>query len=312
MKYQTIIPTDNDNWLALRTKDLTSTDSPAMVGISPYLTPYELWHRKNDGIAVVIEENERMYWGTVLQDAIAEGIAKQNGWKVKRMPNYYRIPELRLGTSLDFGIMDGNAFIDDECIAGLEIKNVDSLQFKKEWLVNDKKQIEAPYHIEMQVQHQLLVMGWKFMYIGVLIGGNRLELIKRTPDPKVQEAILTNAANFWKSIDEKNPPAPDFDTDADFIAKLCGYAEPGKVVDVSSDEAIIALAGEYLSLKEVSKGNEKRCDSIKAEILVRLGDAEKALAPTFSISAGVTAPTWVEAYERKGFRNFRITPKKEK
>lgn len=316
-KMEIITPKNEEHWLELRTQDLTSTDVAALFGISPYLTPYELWHRKKDQTVVIFDENERMFWGTILQDAIAAGIAKQQGWTVKRIADYIRNPNLRLGTSLDFGIENPRivdfSSNDPLGVGGiLEIKNVDYLQFQKEWLLNEKGNYEAPYHIEIQVQHQLLVTGRAFAYIGVLIGGNKLELIKRTPDQKIHEAIIAQAAEFWKSIDENNPPAPNFDTDADFISKLMGYAEPGKVIDVSKDAEILALVSEQQELKAIISDNQKRCDAIKAEVLVRIGDAEKCIAPTFSISAGMIAPTWIEAYERKGYRNFRVNPKKEK
>lgn len=310
MTPEIIIPRDQQHWLELRTHDLTSTDIAALFGISPYCTPYELWHRKRDRINVQFDENERMKWGTRLQDAIAAGIGEEHDWSCRRQTAYFRLPDIRLGTSIDFTAIENSE--KDSIIFLLEIKNVDSLQFLKEWIKNEKGNYEAPYHIEIQVQHQLLVTGHPFGYIGVLIGGNRLELIKRTADKKVHDAILLKAAEFWRSIDENNPPSPDMEADAGFISKLYGYAEPGKLIDISQDTGLKDLADEYTKLKGVIKDHDKRCESIKAEVLMKIGDAEKAIHPTFSISAGVIAPTWIEAYERKGYRNFRITPKKEK
>src|SRR3990167_4888783 len=190
--HQVITPKSKGEWLELRTKDITSTEIGALFGFSPYLTAFELWHRKKEGLVVSIDENERMKWGTRLQDSIANGIAQDNVWKVRRMDEYIRIPSLKIGSSFDFSI---------ECETNglLEIKNVDSLAFKDGWLV-DGDNIEAPPHIELQGQHQLLVSGRQYAYIGALVGGNTVKLIRRQVDEAIHAKIKTAAADFWKSI----------------------------------------------------------------------------------------------------------------
>ncbi|MCK5561232.1 MAG: YqaJ viral recombinase family protein, partial [Thermoplasmata archaeon] len=162
MARQIINPSNEKEWLELRTQDITSTEIGALFGISPYVTEYELWHRKKNQTIVDFEENERMKWGTLLQDSIAAGIAEEQGWQIRRMDEYIRGSELRLGSSFDFSIEPDEANKDK---ALLEIKNVDSLIFKQQWLKNEETgKLEAPLHIEIQVQHQLLVSGRQYAY----------------------------------------------------------------------------------------------------------------------------------------------------
>lgn len=298
---ESIIPKDKQEWLELRAKDITSTEIAALFGISPYITEYELWHRKKNNLIVEIAENERMKWGTLLQDSIAEGVAEEQGWNIRRMEEYGRIPELRIGSSFDFSIEGVDTGL-------LEIKNVDGLQFKKGWII-DGDNVEAPPHIELQVQHQLLVSGRSYAYIGALIGGNDLVLIRREPSAKIHDAIRQKTAAFWKSIDAGNPPPPNFEMDSKFIATLYGYSEPGKVVSVAENEEIVKMADEYRELGTVIKAAEDKRDEIKARILMEIGDAEKAAGGAFTISAGMVGPTHVE-YDRKGYRSFKITWKK--
>ena len=101
---QIIEYTSEDEWHALRAADLTSTDIAALLGISPYLTKYELWHRKRDGLHVASEPTERMRWGNRLESAIAQGIADDNDWLVRARKTYTRLPGLRIGASFDFEI----------------------------------------------------------------------------------------------------------------------------------------------------------------------------------------------------------------
>lgn len=302
MNRETITPKDEKDWLELRTKDITSTDVSALFGISPYLTHFELWHRKKSNVAVDFKTNERVSWGTRLQNAIAVGISVDYNLDTEPMIDYMRIPDLRIGSSFDY-------FIGDNGI--LEVKNVDSLAYKDGWLVQGDT-VEAPPHIELQVQHQLLVSGRKFAKIGALIGGNRVVIIDREPDLEIQQAIKFNVKAFWESIDENKPPAPDFKEDAKFIAKLNGYAEPGKVVNVGDDPKIAGLVRDYKEWGDKVSSAQSEKDGIKAQLLTLIGDAEKIQGEGYTISAGVKPPTLVEAYERKAYRDFRVYLKKAK
>lgn len=296
------LPETQEAWLALRTRDLTSTDMAALFGISPYMTEYELWYRKKSQDINELEENERMKWGNRLQDAIAAGICQDNGWAMlRRKDEYMRIAELRLGSSFDFEVNDGRII--------LEIKNVGVDAFSKGWLI-DGDNIQAPPHIELQAQHQLLVDGKaQEVKIGALIGGNQVVLISRQPDEEVFKAIIEKSATFWKSIDAGISPAPNFVRDAEFIAKLYKYSEPGKVI--TATDRMADLAETYKIQKDIAKSAEDLAKGSKAELLTLIGDAEKVMGDGFSISAGMIGPKHIE-YERAGYRDFRIYANKHK
>lgn len=301
---ETIIPKDEADWLRLRKMDVTSTEVSALFGLSPYMTHFELYHRKHDNLEVAFEPNERMKWGTRLQDSIAAGIAEDQGWQSRRMTEYLRDPDLKMGASFDFEIM-----LADKWLSILEIKNVDSLAFRDGWIV-DGDNVEAPPHIELQLQQQMALRGSREAYIGALIGGNRVVLIKREPDPQVIEAIKTKIKGFWESVGTHHEPQPEFARDADFIARLYSFAEPGKVFN--ADEAVNRLAVAYKQASAEAKAANEKKDAAKAEILTLVGSAEKIIGETFTISAGLTGPALIPAYERKGYRNFKISWKKEK
>lgn len=291
---------DRQHWLELKTKDISSTEVSMIFNCCPYGTAYELWHRKKAGKVVELEGSERMKWGTRLQDAIAAGVAEDNGLNIRRMDEYIRIPQLRIGTSLDFGI-------DEDGL--LEIKNVDGLIFRNEWSEEDKE-IEAPPHIELQLQHQLLVTARKYGYIAALVGGNRLILIRREADPKIHKAIKANCAKFWESIDKDIEPKADYERDSDFIRELYGFAEPGKIIDAS--EIVEKLAKQYKHTSDEIRVQEGVKREIRAQILVEIGEAEKVKHELFSINAGMIGPVVVPQTERKGYRAFRVNWKKPK
>lgn len=299
---QIINPENTQDWLRLRTLDITSTDVAALFGLSPYTTKFELWHRKKRCEIVEFTENKRMKWGTALQDTIAAQIAKDNGWEIRRMTEYIRDELLRAGASFDFAIGDDGL---------LEIKNVDNLIYRDNWIDDDNGNIQAPPHIEIQVQHQLLVSGRQYAHIGALVGGNDEKLIYRKRDEVVIAAIRQAVNDFWINIENDTPPEPNFVEDAAFISKLYGYAEPNKVLDVRGEEKFQTMMEKYRELGEDIKEKQSSRDAIKAELLTIIGDAEKVTGDNFTISAGIVAETPI-SYTRSAYRMFKPSWRKKK
>jgi putative phage-type endonuclease len=315
MTLEIIKPDNEAHWLAMRKLDVTSTESAALFGMSPYVTHFDLWHRKHSGAVPEFKTNERMQWGNRLEAAIAHGIAEEQGWEIRPLKEYYRLPDLRMGSSFDFVITnlpDGPAH--------LEIKNVDYLAFRDGWIEHDDGSIEAPEHIEMQVQHQMAVSGYKRSFIGAFIAGNRGVVIERERDEDVIAAIKAKVSGFWYTVDNAIEPDPVMPGDAEAVIRLNQYAQPGKILDAGSDANITSLVDKYKQAAAAEKNAAEDKEVAKAELFEAIGDAEKVLLEGWTISAGLqaeTPPTLITADMvgktyggRKGFRNLRINPKK--
>ena len=294
-----VTPKDKQHWLEMRAKNINSTDISALFGVNPYLTEFELWHRLKAGEVVQIEENERMTWGNNLEAAIATEAAKRLGNGCFPAKDYLYLPHSRLGSSFDY-ITDNNIL--------LECKNVDSMSYSKNWIDLDGV-IEAPPHIEIQVQQQLLVSGLSEAYICALVGGNTLKMTHRKWNPKIHELIRVKADKFWKSIDENKPPKIDYQRDSEFLISLYDYAEPNKIIEATPQ--LDDLVSNYNSVSAQIRELESEKDKYKAMILEAIGDAEKVKGAKYTISAGITAESTV-SFVRKSFRNFKVTNKRGK
>jgi len=302
---------NEQEWLVARTKDLTSTDIAALPGldVSPYLSPWELFQRKKSGEVPQIAVNERMQWGLRLQDAIAYGVAQDMGLDIRRLNSYIRMPLERVGSSFDFEILGHGE------IALMEIKNVDGAAYRESWIEEDDN-IEAPPHIELQVQHQLLVSNRPWALLVALVGGNTVKVVRRERNVAVGEIILEKAAEFWSRVERNDPPPADFSRDARAIAKLYNRSEPGKVIEINDDVNFTGLVTAYKTAQAAVKAEEVRLDELKARMLERIGTAERATGPGWSISAKEVAanPGTVVTPEmvgnvigaRNGYRGFRV------
>jgi putative phage-type endonuclease len=310
---QTIDPTDKQHWLAERAQDITSTEVSALFGLSPYMTEFELWHRKKDSVIVEIADNERMRWGRRLESAIAEGAAEDNNWRIEKFSSYLRVPELRIGSSFDFKMHS------ERGVGILEVKNVDSLVFRNNWSVSEDGVLEAPDHIELQVQHQMFVSGLPYVVVVALIGGNTQHILTREADSEVAQTIANRVAEFWESVAANEMPSPDYTRDASYIIKtLRGNADPNKVV--VADGELDDLIKQYHHVAREIDGLQDVKDGYKAQILTMIGDAAKVKSAHGSISCGMTkdspgtiiTPDMVGTAinARKGYRQFRFTPAK--
>lgn len=323
-----IITFENEaEWLAMRERDLTSTECAALFGCSPYATEYELWHRKRGQLVVEFETNDRMKWGNRLESAIAYGIAEDYGLIVEPFKVYMRIPELRMGSSFDFkivGIVEG--FSGNETYRDLfrehgpgimEIKNVDGLAFKRGWIA-DGDDMEAPPHIELQVQHQQEVADIEWTMIAPLVGGNTPRPFARVRNREYGAMIQAKIAEFWAKVDSGKAPDPDFEKDGGTIAKLLAN-DNGEEVDMTGNNRLVELIAEYTAADTDEKAAKKRKDAAKAECLLIIGEAKKVIGTGFSISAGsvkasqgtLVTPEMVGTYVggRSGYRGFRVNVK---
>lgn len=316
MAIETIPVTDEQTWLQQRLKDVTSTEVSALYGLSPYLSAFELFHQKRDQVVVRIPENERMKWGKRLESVIAHGAAEEMGWDIAKFDVYMRDTDARIGSSFDFQI---NSSSDGQGI--LEIKNVDGIQYARNWIDDGQGNIEAPEHIELQVQHQMEVANVNWCAIVALVGGNTQKVVYRNRDRGIGQDIRTKVSEFWQRIDANRAPSPDYTMDAEFIIKqLRNQAEDNVMLE--ANDMLQSMIKDYNFVAKEASDLLKIKEQKKAEILDMIGTASKVITPFGNLSTGmvkdsqgtlVTADmvgTYVGG--RKGFRNFRFTAKKAK
>jgi len=304
-------PRKESSWHKLRAGDVTATAAAALFGVSPYMTPFDLFHRLSGSVEVIIEETERMLWGKRLQNAIAQGICEDRGWRiVDASPFLYARSATfsGMGASPDYIIED--IARPDRGLGCLEIKNVDKFVGMDEWT-----DVEAPTHIEMQVQHQLEACDLGWGAIGGLIGGNTPKVYERERDREVGAEIGRRVMEMIDRVKRGDAPSPDFLADYETIRTLYRNATIGKQLDL--DEADASEGARILALIEASHAANiaaKHADEDKkrasAELLLAITDNERVIGRGFKVSAGTTHKSEQTVVMRAtSFRNLRITKK---
>jgi putative phage-type endonuclease len=305
--------TDKQSWLENRLLDVTSTEVSALFDLNPYQTEFELYHQKKDKVVVNIDDNERMAWGRRLEDSIALEFADRNKFKVEPFDVYLRNPDTRMGSSFDYKI------VGEKEPMILEIKNVDGLAYRKNWIEHSEDNIEPPEHIALQLQHQLEITGYNVGYIVALVGGNTMKVVRSERDPKIGKLLTDKVQNFWEKIKLGVVPDIDYTRNAQYIMKnLCNQAEDGLVL--KADEDMDKLVDDYNAINReyVSLGKQK--DAVKAQILELSQNASKIMSNYGTISCSMSkaskgkliTPEMVGTYinPRKSYRMFRFNQPK--
>jgi predicted phage-related endonuclease len=299
-----------EEWLYLRGYDITSTATAALFGLSPYQTEFEVYHLHKNKIKPEFKMNERIRLGNVLEEAIATEVAAREGWtELKPLKVYIRMPQERIGSSFDFECLDkdGQPLL-------VEIKAVDYFQWREKWTED-----EAPPHIEVQCQHELLVAD-RFQRVAIVActGIYDYHVIYRDRDHAMGEAIKKRVAKFWRDVEDGKEPKVDYERDAAVIAAMFPSLRPDPV-DMTNDESFEALLTQYEIAAMQEREFKKQKDAKKAEIHHRLRDAPLAFTERYKVTAGMTKDTPDRVAEpgeiikgRKGYRQMlvkRITPK---
>lgn len=275
MKRETLPFTDKETWLSYRIDDITSTMMPALFGFSPYTTLFELYHAKHSGVEVPFRENDRMRQGSNMEDYIAQEYAYREGVEVKPFKDYIRLPEKRIGSSFDYITADGKKLI--------EIKAVDYLVWR-EW-----EEGELPPHIEIQVQHEMMVSGISECDVVVMTGIYDMHIYPRKLDVDVGIAMLKAVESFWDDVADDREPAPDFNKDGEVIAEL--FKPQGELKDFTGNATLDEIVSRFMLHRDEEKAHKEKKEAAKNELFFLLGDSMGGFTDNYQIKAGETKDT---------------------
>lgn len=277
---------DRASWLEARRQGLGASDAPVILGLSPWKTPLALYAEKLGLEIEEPEQTEAMAWGLRLQPLIIAAYAEQSGRSTIEQVNFVidRSPTHPwMLASLD-GWVTKTPGVED--IGVLEVKTTSAFR-KEDWA-------EAPpLAYQVQVQHQLAVVGARWGTLVCLIGGQRLVWADVERNDVFIERLIAKEADFWARLQAKEPPlVDDSKASAEILKRLYPREAPGLVVNLGEDEEVWDAKLE--NAKERLKDAEQDKRAAENHLKAALGEAETGILPN-----GV-AYTW-KAGERKGY-----------
>lgn len=262
-------------WLQRRKTGIGGSDVAALLGVSPWKTPLDVYYDKI-GAEKDEPETEAMRIGTELEDYVARSYERESGRSVVRFNSL-----LKRGHSI--GNLDRLVIPEGEKIAHLrgEIRTDTLLECKtatSEW-------DDVPEHYICQVQHYMgLDEKLQHADVAALFLGldKKFRVFRVERDDALIRSMQEAVELFWREhVEKRVPPAPTCEADC---RRLWEAHEPGKIVE--ADDALAEVAARLREVNAGIKRSEEEADALRGQLMTAMGDAETLM------HGGAKLATW--------------------
>ena len=222
-------------WLDYRLKMRNASETAAVLGVSPWLTPYQLWLLKTGRSST--KTTAAMQHGTDLEPAARAAYEAKTGNIMQPLV----MQEGPYSASLDGMDLDGQLILEVKC----------PYKGQASALWNDAVVGVVPEHYRLQVQHQLMVSGAALAHMWVYEGTQGL-LLPIERDEAAMGRIRTGWDLFQMFVESDTPvPLTEADTvqrdDAAWAAAAQAFAEAKRATD-AADAALARARDELVAL----------------------------------------------------------------
>lgn len=236
-----------DQWLALRRKGIGGSDIAAIMGVSKWKTPLDVYYEKVEGRQ--IEENKYMRAGRKLEAAVADYFADNTGALVHVPPDQlYRHSKKPLFIASPDRFYEASG---TNNVLECKTSQKDVLEPEPEWFCQLQWYLGVMSHLGIEGG----AIAW--LVRGVDDG---YKFYERMPDyiAEMQET----AEKFWRDhIEKRVPPEPRTESD---IRQLFPSHVAGKIVE--ADNGTFAVYQMLASAKE----DRKKVEKVEAELAERI------------------------------------------
>jgi putative phage-type endonuclease len=254
--------TERDDWLEWRRDGIGGSDIAALMGISPWASPWSVWADKS-GLLPPQPENEYMAAGRWLERAIGPWFTDMTGLFVAGEQMWCTHTKNDWARCTPDGFVFESPLTEDllDALGAFEVKVTGP----------GKRWDPLPPYYQAQGQWQMYVTNMVKTWFAVL-HGRRLEVYELYRDNADIEFMVERADAFWRDhVLAGVPPATDAsDATARALAAVYPEATPGTSVEVS--HALIDRWREAKSDLKVAEASEKHLSN---ELRASLGEAEE-------------------------------------
>ena len=276
------------DWHAHRATYRNAGETPAVLGVSPWVTPYGLWLQRSGRAQP--EVNRAMLKGTQLEPLAREAYEKLTGHVMQPLV----LVEGEYSASLDGITLDGGLVLELKC----PFKGRESELWKS---------VSAgviPEHYKWQVQHQLMVAGADLAHLYVF-DGNEGVLLEHRPNKDEWATIHDDWEGFMQYIaEDRPPPLTERDSLVRSDAEWREAAEAFTRLKAEADAMAARLDDAKAKLVGLAKHPSERGHGVQVTRFWKQGSVDYKRVPEL---AGVE----VEKYRNPAREEVRVTMVKQ-
>lgn len=226
-------------WLAWRKGKLSASKAPIILGISEYMTPFELFEEEL-GLREPKKSSAHMQRGLDVEDEARDWLYKQTGVEFKPVCWEHVNP-------LYISSLDGMS-ADQKHIVEIKNNNKEFHEMAKRGNIIDMHYAQCQHHLFVTGLDECFYLSWR-KDDPILI------TVKRNQD--FINEMIAKEIEFKRMCDDLTPPPPLTDND---------------YVDMSDNTYLYALSCDYEMKNSLMKTLEKTCKELKEEIKTIAGD----------------------------------------
>ncbi len=230
-------------WFKWRRAHLGASEASAVIGVSPWKTPLELYHEKISDQVELDNSNFAMRRGVELEPLALAKFEAETGYLMTPAVKVHPIYKW-MSASLD----------------GLELEAACAVEIKSPGRADHELALKGivPEKYIPQLQHIMEVCQLTWMYYMSYVSDSDFIIFKVNKDNDYTAKLIAAELEFWKRIQDRNPPEP---TDRDFE-------------EISSLQWICAK-NRWRDLQDEKSDIERREKELREEI-VKLADNRSA------------------------------------
>lgn len=256
----------SDVWKVERANGLGGSDAPQILGLSPFGGPARVAASKL-GYHAEDVESELLEWGHYVEEPMMRRFYAETGILAQRSGVMFRSTDPAtpwLQATIDGVLNEPGARGGVQC--KLAVYSADA------W--DDG----VPDYVGAQVQHEMAVMEWDFIYVLALLRGYQFRWAKVDRDERfLSQTLLPAEAEFWRKLKADEAIAPLGAPDREWEALRLRYPRPqvGKTVELVGEKwpGIVARWREHADAKNE---HDKAAKEYRNQIVAAMGDAEFA------------------------------------
>lgn len=254
-----------------RVAGLGATDIAALVGVSTYRTPIDVYQEKV-GESAPVEQTWRMRMGQILEDAIADAYSESTGRKLAKVSTVYHKQYSFLFAHPDRRIVGEPGLV--------EIKATERRSSYDDG---------PPPAVRVQCQWQMALTDRLFCDVAVLSGTSGIDIHTVERDQDLIDALTEAAVAFWQEHVIPRVPPPVDGTDA-YRRYLVSMHPREEVEELVATAEQVLLLDELKAAKAAKKAAEQHESLVENRIREAMGTAGRLLAPNAVVTYRVEEP----------------------
>ena len=237
---------------------LGGSDAAAVLGVSPWRSPIELYLEKTTPRAEEPSAGKMKVFtrGKKMEPYVCDILAEETGLSImKRNERYIDAEYSFLACEIDAETKDAN----------IEIKTVSPFK-AREW--GEQQTDEIPVAYTAQAMHGLMITGRDVCIFGVLIGGDDFRIYRVERDDEIIAGLRRRECDFWHNhVVPRIPPEPTTLNDVRFL-----YGKDSGIA-IEANAEIMNAAASLKLVKENIGELSKAAAALEERIQLYMRDA---------------------------------------